>query len=453
MINMYSSNMIKANLYNDINIIPVIFLLLNLVLTIYLINENKKINLVIKKIPFEEIKNYQQFANNKKELEILKWKEQNYVDKINKNEKEIIFLKDKVLNLELKLSDKNLIKNNSILFNEENNSNLIISDIDKDMVGLQYPEINYKNIKFDLKQGKLISGLFSFLQQLEIKLLYMEKEINVTRLFSYYNSRISYLNKKKVVYDDSNIVKFHQMLSWLAIHQSTQLQGIASDKYLSCKYTEMKIGENLCSHKIGVYDSIDDIDFENITKIGNIVLKVTNGCNDNIFITEKSPNIDKIKKELQYHFNREFSIINPEFFHLYSKKRIILEKIFQPISDLYEFKFNLINREIKIISILAFINDDRKFFHYNPDFTPLFNEKKKKFFISMFDKDILEKLKNYAIKLSEDFPNHIRVDLYLFQNKIYLSELTFDHMNGLPDKTYDENDLVKLAVKNWKRYY
>ena len=179
------------------------------------------------------------------------------------------------------------------------------------MVGLQYPEINFKNIKYDLKQGKLISGLFSFLQQLEIKLLYMEKEINVTRLFSFYISRTLYLKKNKVKYDDSNIVKFHQMLSWLSIHQSTQLQGIASDKYLSCKYTEMKIGENLCSHKIGVYDSIDDIDFENITKIGNIVLKVTNGCNDNIFIKEKSPNIEKIRNELQYHFNREFSIIYP----------------------------------------------------------------------------------------------------------------------------------------------
>ena len=71
----------------------------------------------------------------------------------------------------------------------------------------------------------------------------------------------------------------------------------------------------------------------------------------------------------------------------------------------------------------------------------------------MFDKVILEKLKTYAIKLSEDFPNHIRVDLYLFQNKIYLSELTFDHMYGYPDKTFDENTLVKEALKEWKNVY
>lgn len=444
--------MIKQYLSSNINIIPVLFLIVNLIFTLYLFNENKTINLTIKKIPFDELKKYQQFASDKRELEVLKWKEQNYIEKINKNEKEIDILKDKILNLELKLFDKYSIKNISLL-DEKNQGDLIISDIDKDMIGLKYPEINFKKIKIDLKKGNLLSSLFRFLQQLEIKLFYMEKEINTTRLFTFYTSRTLYLERKKVKYDDSNISKFHQLVSWLAIHHSTQLQGIASDKYLSCKYTEKKIGENLCSHKIGVYNNLDEIDFDNITKIGDIVLKVSNGCDDNIFIRGKQNNLEKIKQDLQFHFNREFSIINPEFFHLYSKKRIIVEKIFEPLSDLYEFKFNLINREIKIISILAFINEDRKFFHYNPDFTPLFDEKSKNFYISMFDKGLLEKMKYYANKLSEDFPNQIRVDLYLFQNKIYLSELTFDHMNGLPDKTYDDNDLVKEAVKNWKRFY
>ena len=449
----YSSDLIKINFFDNINIIPILFLLFNLIFTLYLFKEYKNINIAIKKIPFDVIEDCQHFYNDKKELEILKWKEQKYIDQINRNEKDITFLKNKILNLEIKLIDNNLFKNNSILFQKENSENLIISNADEDMVGIQYPQINYSKIKYDLKNGHIVSSLFNFLQQLEIKLLYLEKEINVTRLFTFYTSRTLYLSKKGVKYDDSKINKFHNMLSWLVIHQSTQLQGIASDKYLSCKYVEKKLGENLCSHKIGVYDNIEEIDFENITKIGNIVLKVSNGYKDNIFIREKSPNINEIKQDLKFHFDRDFSITKSEFFHFYAKKRIVIEKIFEPLSDLYEFKFNLINREIKIISILASVNDEIKFFHYNPDYTPLFNEKWKKFYISKFDKDILEKLKDYAIKLSEDFPNHIRVDLYLFHNKIYLSELTFDHMNGMPDKTYDENKLVKEAVKNWKRFY
>ena len=438
---------------NAFNIIPILFLIINLIFTLYLFNENNNLKLSIEKIPYEELKKYQTFANDKQELEILKWKEENYINKINQNEKNIEKLNNKILNLELKLEDRNIIKNNSISLSKENPENLIISDVDKDMIGLNYPEIGYKEIKQDLKNGKILSSLFKFLQQLETKLIYIESEINVTKIFSFYTSRTLYLDKKGVKYDDSNIIKFHQMTSWLTIHQSTQLKGLASDKYISCKYVEMKLGENLCSHKIGVYDNVDDIDFENITRIGNVVLKISNGCGDNIFIREKPQDIDKIKNDLKYHFNREFSLIIPDFFHLYKKKRIVVEKIFNPLSDLYEFKFNLINREIRVISVITFINGKKKkFFHFNPDYTPLFNEKRKKFFISDFDKSILDKMKNYAIKLSEDFPNHIRVDLYLFQNKIYLSELTFDHMNGIPDKTYDDNKLVKEAILNWKRF-
>ena len=100
------------------------------------------------------------------------------------------------------------------------------------------------------------------------------------------------------------------MISWLVIHKSTQLKGIASDKYLACKYAEMKLGENLCPHRIDVYDTIEEIDFEKLIKIGNVVLKVSNGCRDNIFIRNNSPNdIEKIKQELKFHFNRDYSLL------------------------------------------------------------------------------------------------------------------------------------------------
>ena len=69
--------------------------------------------------------------------------------------------------------------------------------------------------------------------------------------------------------------------------------------------------------------------------------------------------------------------------------------------------------------------------------------------ISMFKNDLLDKLKNYAIKLSEDFPNFIRVDLYLFHDKIYLSELTFDSQDGFPFMR--DYEIIKNAAKNWKR--
>ena len=142
--------------------------------------------------------------------------------------------------------------------------------IDKDMIGLKYPEINFDKYRNQLFKGKIISILHNFLTDLEIKLIYLEKEINVTKLHSFYTTRTLYLHKRNVSYDDSRINKFHEIISWLVIHKSTQLKGIASDKYLACKYVELTIGKNLCRHRIGVYNSIEEIDFENLIKIKNV---------------------------------------------------------------------------------------------------------------------------------------------------------------------------------------
>ena len=66
-----------------------------------------------------------------------------------------------------------------------------------------------------------------------------------------------------------------------------------------------------------------------------------------------------------------------------------------------------------------------------------------------FDEKILKKLKEYAFKLSEDFPNFIRVDLYIFHKKIFLSELTFDSHDGLPK--FQNLKKFNEEIKKWKR--
>ena len=107
--------------------------------------------------------------------------------------------------------------------------------------------------------------------------------------------------------------------------------------------------------------------------------------------------------------------------------------MFIPLTDLYEFKIVIVNNEIKIIYIRSFENNGNlKLYYYDYNYNILKDIKNNNFNISFFQNDILNKLKEYALKLSEDFPNFIRVDLYVFHNKIYLSELTFDHREGRP---------------------
>lgn len=332
---------------------------------------------------------------------------------------------------------------------------IINNKTDKDLIGMIYPDINYDEIQNDLNGGSLINTFSKFLQQLEDKLIYLEKEINVTKLASFHYIRTSYLNNMKVSYRDENITELHNIINWEVIHKSNQLKGIASDKYLGCKYAKIKLGINLCEQRIKTYENLDEINFEELAKKGNIVLKITNGCHDLVYIRKKNiknkDDLDIIKNKVKYYFQRDFGLMVPEFFHLYSKKRIIEEIIFEPFVELSEFKFFVVNGDIKFLLLYFFKNNKLYRNFYNSNYQ-LFNRSELKEFdiFSEYGNDILEKLKYYTYKLSEDFKNFIRVDLYVFKKKIYLSELTFDSYHGCPYLINE--DFITNAGKNFTKY-
>ena len=114
------------------------------------------------------------------------------------------------------------------------------------MIGLVYPEINFDKIKYDLMNYKYVSSMIEFLKQLEIKLIFLEREINATKINAFYTARTQLLKERDIEYHDSNITELHNIVSWLIIHRSTQLKGIVTDKYLACKYAKMKLGIDLC---------------------------------------------------------------------------------------------------------------------------------------------------------------------------------------------------------------
>ena len=327
---------------------------------------------------------------------------------------------------------------------------------DKEMIGLSYPDIDYDKIKEKLKKLNIIGSLVDLINQLEIKLIYLEKEINITKIISFYTSRKYYLKEHRIRYNEKNITQLHEIVNWLIIHQSNQLKGIASDKYLACKYVKIKLGINLCQQRIAIFNNTQELNYKELSKYGNIVLKVSNSCWKTIFINNNetlesfNEKINIFKKLYEF----DHGVINMQPFHLYPKKRIIVEKQFIPLTDLFEFKIFVLNRDIKFIYLEYYLNSTNEVYliydkNYNFKFRNNHYQIKPLNIKAMFKKDILEKIKEYAIKLSEDFPNFIRVDLYIFHNNIYLSELTFASSDGLP---LDKNETYILdAVKNFSR--
>ena len=399
-------------------------------------------------------------------------KENNNIDKKN------FFLKIKSLwnnNFILILLIINFIVNNFLLIENKKNSILIkeildfknslkVKNIsienyypngDKEMIGLYYPVINFDSIKANLKNFGIIRSFSDLINQLEIKLIYLEKEINITKIISFYTSRKFFLKQKNITYSENKLKELHDIINWIIIHKSNQLKGIASDKYLACKYVKFKLGKNLCKQRIAVYNEFEELNYTIVSKYGDIALKISNSCWKTIFISHNATIEifkDKIKK-LKRYLQTEHGLLDRQFFHLYSRKRIIVEKQFIPRTDLYEFKFFIVNNAIKFIYLLYHFNKKFHIFIYDTNFNFLYKEKSNKSnplnITSLFKKKVLNKLKDYAIKLSEDFPNFIRVDLYFFHDKIYFSELTFASYNGFP--MLRDQKFVKDALANFSR--
>ena len=107
----------------------------------------------------------------------------------------------------------------------------------------------------------------------------------------------------------------------------------------------------------------------------------------------------------------------------------------------------ILNHEIKMVYICFSRNNRYSETYFDENYNPL--KSNHDLDISIFKKSILDELKTLAIKLSEDFPNFIRVDLYLFHDTIYLSELTFDSHSGIP--VFTDIKHFNDGVKKWKR--
>ena len=124
------------------------------------------------------------------------------------------------------------------------------------------------------------------------------------------------------------------------------------------------------------------------------------------------------------------------------------------MTDLYEYKYFIINNKIIFIFLEYYLNNDKEvYLIYDSNYNFIFKRKKINanplYLTLIFNKNTLKKLKNYAYKLSEDFPNFVRVDLYTFHDKIYFSELTFASYRGLPmDK---DEKYIKDSIKNFTR--
>ena len=270
-----------------------------------------------------------------------------------------------------------------------------------------------------------------FIFAVDDKLTNRDKILYVSKLF--YESLGYYPNLKKPR-------SFNEKINWLKLNYHNPLENTIIDKYEFKHWVKEKLGDGYTVPLLGVYEDVNDIDFESLPE--KFVLKTTMGAGSrDVFIVK-----DKSKADIDY-LKYQLSYYQQDYMNSYNwslargskgvESRIIIEEYLEELSDdVSDYKFFCFNGEVKCFYIannfakfkstktLTYydMNGERLPFRY--DGYLLSNEKK------YVPTKNFEKMTEIAKKLSQGFP-YVRVDMYDLEDKIYVGELTFCPGAGL----------------------
>lgn len=233
---------------------------------------------------------------------------------------------------------------------------------------------------------------------------------------------------------------YNEKIQWLKLYYRKPILNTCVDKLVVREFVKSKIdkAEDILIPVIGVYNSVEDIDFDILPN--SFILKLTNGSSFNYICLDKKPTeINKIRKRFNKWIDLNYYSIGREWAYKDVKNRIICEELLLTSSGNppEDYRFFCFNGEVKLIAIdLESVVDGVKNSNY---------------YRNLYDKDWqlidgiieypkksdriinkpsrLQEMIDIAEELSSDFPA-VRVDFYYFDNKFYFGELTFYHASG-----------------------
>lgn len=236
--------------------------------------------------------------------------------------------------------------------------------------------------------------------------------------------------------------EFNEKLQWMKIYDRRPEYSIYVDKYAVRSYISETIGEHFLIPLIGVYDNVEEINWDFLPD--QFVLKCTHGSHCNIICTDKS-NFDIIEAEkmLKRWMNKSWYWFGREWPYKNVKPRIICETYMGDLVGVpNDYKIMCFKGEPKIIQIHKKVNNLPPTIDYYDMTGDLLPFRKKGFGNSDTLKVEVEKLKK-MIELARILAKdslYLRTDFYLVNEKIYFGELTFFDSSGFIDFEPEESN-------------
>ena len=254
--------------------------------------------------------------------------------------------------------------------------------------------------------------------------------------------------------DMDNPRSFNEKQQWLKINDRCPIYTTMVDKVEAKKYVADVIGDNYIIPTLGVYESVEDIDFAELPD--QFVLKCTHDSGGLVICKRKETfNIESAKKNLKKSLRSNYYWRTREWPYKNVKPRIIAEKYMEDeYGELRDYKFFCFNGKMKAMFIASDRTKDTEtcfdFFDENYKHLDFRNGHPNATKIPAKPKTF-ELMKQLAEKLSAGIPC-LRVDFYEVDGKVFFGELTFTHWSGMKPFEPEEWDYkfgswIKLPSK------
>ncbi len=227
---------------------------------------------------------------------------------------------------------------------------------------------------------------------------------------------------------------FSEKLQWLKLYNRKPEYIQMVDKVGAKEYVAGIIGEEYIIPTLGVWDSVDEIDFKKLPN--QFVLKCTHDSGGIVICTDKSKlNIKSARAKLKRGLKKNYYYQNREWPYKNVKPRIIAEQYMVDESgyELKDYKWFCFDGEPKALFVATdrgVKGEETKFDFFDADFNHLpFTNGHPNSPRPVLKPQGFENMKDLAAKLSQG-QAHLRVDFYDINGKIYFGELTFYHWSG-----------------------
>lgn len=242
--------------------------------------------------------------------------------------------------------------------------------------------------------------------------------------------------------DLKNPRTYNEKLQWLKLNDRHEEYTQMVDKYEAKKYVVSIIGEEYIIPTLGVYDSFDEINFDELPN--QFVLKCTHNSGGIVICKDKQKlDVKKSRKLMNKWMKKNPYWANREYPYKNVKPRIIVEQYMEDESgwQLKDYKVFCFNGEPQFVEVDydRYVGHKLNVYDLNWNFLDFYMTSPNDSSVMIPKPKCMEKMIQLARVLSRGLIN-VRVDFYSIGDKLYFGELTLTPGSGCIEFYPEEYD-------------